>query len=907
MLAILLLVPLLIGTGAVPAATARVPAKGVSASRAVTVLRGDVRWAGHQTHRLSGTTILSAGSSLTIGAGAVVLADSGAELIVPRESRLNANGTFLEPIVFTCSDPAPTAGCWNGLTIAGNGVINHGPSTSPPVRGSGAAGCRESSDRGVAYGGCAIRDSSGVLRYARIEYAVRGLELLAVGAATRIEYVQVHRSLGNGVTIVGSNVGLRFLALTTNAQFGLAWTGGWTGYAQHLIVQGDPSLVAGGMQGRNGGRGGSGDDATPRSAPSVANVTIVLESNGANPYGSTPPRALVLERGTAGDVRDVLLFRPAVALDVDGASTCAQVGANGLRLRGVVTVAATSLGPPGSPPSTCGPYGTPDPESEWLARADQQNVVVSDPVEVARTLIAGTDVVLPDLRPPFNSPAATLSVVGGGGAEFDVTTWRGGVKPADAGRANAPWYSGWTVGEVLVAPALASLSGQVFSAIRGALVGVRVTLEPSQRQATSASSGAYALTGVPPGPSVLSVSSVPAGCVIPASESFVLPAGAAVTRDIGVPCRPAIESSLDAGARHTCALTEIGEAWCWGSNDRGQLGIGGASESRVPAQVLGMGTYQVIAASDAHTCGLTSARVVRCWGANTQGQLGLLDTLDRPLPTPIASAVGFTAVAAGANHNCALSITGRAYCWGRNDAGQLGIGNTIRTLGPAEASGGLAFVGITAGGVHSCAWTATGEAYCWGSNVFGGLGIPTVTQALVPTQVATGLRFTSLTAGESHTCGITTGNQAYCWGGNQTGQLGTGSAVGESQPRVVASNPLTTSLATAAELSSFLHTCAVTGSGGGLCWGYNSTFQLGTETSTTCAVFGFDLSCSRVPLSVDGGLAFTRIVAGRAHSCGFTTARTLYCWGENSAGQLGDGGSGTSILPVLVAGLLAYP
>ncbi len=887
--------------------THRAPAKDARNRTAVTVLRGDVRWGRDRTHELRGTTTLAAGATLTIEPGATILADTGATLVIPRDGRINAVGTLLEPIVLTCRDEVKYVGCWGGVVIAGNAPINHGTPTSPAPRGAGPAGCLEYADVSVVttYGGCPFADSSGIMRYVRIEYSTRGLQLLGVGSATVIEKVQVHRSAGDGLTVTGGRVNLRFLVLTSNAQYGFHWTGGWSGNAQHIFVQGDPSFVAGGMLGQNGGVGTTIDDALPRSAPSIANVTIVLESLGSNPYGSLPASALVLEKGTAGDLRDFVLYQPNVALDVVGSSTCARVANGTLRLRGVLTGGAGSLGPTGSPAQSCATYPGPMPESQWLADASQQNVVVTDPAVIATILIHGSNIERPDVRPRFDSPAATLPVVGGGNAFFDVVPWRGGIEVAEPGRSNIPWYSGWTFGELLPTPALATLAGTVFSTVRGNLASVAISLDPSSRSTVSSPTGAYSIGSIPPGPVTARLSSIPQGCTVPPAETFILPAGASVSRDFGVPCTPLARLAIDAGAYHTCVLTAVGEAWCWGANASGQLGVGTLSPSAVPVKVQTTATYQAVSVSNLHSCALTSALAIQCWGGNAQGQLGIGDRSNRTSPVTVPGGP-WKAVAAGAEHTCALDMSGVVSCWGQNSSGQLGTGNTTSSPTPVAVSAPVAFVGVAAGGLQSCAWDASGVAYCWGSNVTGALGI-TNPSSYTPTPVLTGFRFTSIEAGESYTCGVTTATQAVCWGTNVTGQLGVGAAGGQPFPTVISTNPVTLSLGASAEATILSHTCAIVTGGRAWCWGHNSSGQLGTETTTLCSYAVFSVPCSFSPLPVDGGLTFARVVTGASHSCGLTLAQEVWCWGSDSDGQLGDGGSGTSLLPVRVVGQLNLP
>jgi alpha-tubulin suppressor-like RCC1 family protein len=198
------------------------------------------------------------------------------------------------------------------------------------------------------------------------------------------------------------------------------------------------------------------------------------------------------------------------------------------------------------------------------------------------------------------------------------------------------------------------------------------------------------------------------------------------------------------------------------------------------------------------------------------------------VPAPITGTFTFTSIASGAYHSCGLTETGAAYCWGRNNRGQLGDGTSGTDRGaPVPVSGGLAFVALVGGAEHTCGIATNGAAYCWGYNAFGQLGnasVPRFTSALTPVLVDGGHTFASLGTGDSHTCGVTASGSGYCWGWNQNGQLGDGS----------------------------------------------------TESSRGS------------PAPVAGGLQFTAIVGGRDHSCGLTTTGSAWCWGWTDQGRVGD-------------------
>jgi alpha-tubulin suppressor-like RCC1 family protein len=196
-----------------------------------------------------------------------------------------------------------------------------------------------------------------------------------------------------------------------------------------------------------------------------------------------------------------------------------------------------------------------------------------------------------------------------------------------------------------------------------------------------------------------------------------------------------------AGNGFSCALTGAGAAWCWGQNIAGQLGIGSVDNlpHSAPVPVTGGIVFDSLSAGPTHVCGLTAAGSAWCWGSNQLGELGDGSLTPRPAPVPVAGSLAFAQITAGGfniqnAHTCARTDSGVAYCWGENAVGALGDGTLVNRLTPTAVTGSLSFTSISAGYRHNCG-IAAGRLYCWGSNGAGQLGINSIVAQSAPTPV----------------------------------------------------------------------------------------------------------------------------------------------------------------------------
>ena len=352
--------------------------------------------------------------------------------------------------------------------------------------------------------------------------------------------------------------------------------------------------------------------------------------------------------------------------------------------------------------------------------------------------------------------------------------------------------------------------------------------------------------------------------------------------------------ALAAGGDSSCALLSDGTARCWGLNDVGQLGNGTTATSLTPVTVTGI-TAVGLANGFRHACAVLANGGVRCWGGNTAGQLGngtLAGSTTAIVVSGITSAI---AIATGGNHSCAVLSTGGVKCWGDNTAGQLGNGTFVPSPAPVTVTGISDAVAITAGFDHSCALIAGGALQCWGRGLEGQLGNGGTTNSSTPVTVPGNIgRVVAISGGASHTCAVIEGGTMKCWGRDANGQLGNTAIVGNFPSPVSVVGVLTAvTIATG-----FEHSCALLLDGNTLCWGLNDAGQLGTGTS------GGINQRSGIPLTVSGPVF--AVNAGGNHTCVLTPNGTANCWGDGFYGQLGNGSTAGSALPVTVSGIDNY-
>jgi alpha-tubulin suppressor-like RCC1 family protein len=334
--------------------------------------------------------------------------------------------------------------------------------------------------------------------------------------------------------------------------------------------------------------------------------------------------------------------------------------------------------------------------------------------------------------------------------------------------------------------------------------------------------------------------------------------------------RPA---TLALGVFHSCVLLEGGLARCFGDDGKGQLGDGAPPGVRTTLTILRAPSRVIaIAAGSGQTCAILDDTTVWCSG--------------RGVIAGLSSAI---AISGSADSTCVVLADGTARCWGLNAGGELGDGTMTARDSPTMVSTLVEATSIAVGFNHACAVLSDTQVRCWGTNDKGELGDGTTTTRLSPTLVADLSGVAQVVTGGQHTCARLLDGTVRCWGYDYDGELGDGSDADQAKPTEV---PGLSDVVTLA--ASLNHTCALLADGTVRCWG--STQFLASDGRVAL----------RSPTIVSGLGAVSAIGVGAYHACArLRDDASVWCWGDDTRGQLGDGALGSREEPRAIIGWCA--
>lgn len=321
--------------------------------------------------------------------------------------------------------------------------------------------------------------------------------------------------------------------------------------------------------------------------------------------------------------------------------------------------------------------------------------------------------------------------------------------------------------------------------------------------------------------------------------------------------------------------------WTWGQNDYGQLGDGASVSKSSPATTSGGGiTWKSVGFATSSAVGVKNDGTLWTWGRNEQGQLGTGDTTNRSSPgTTAGGGTTWITAQAGTAHMAGIKLDGTLWTWGRNTNGQLGDGSsTVRSSPVTTAGGGSTWFKLGVGAEHNVATKTDGTLWTWGLNTYGQLGDGSTTTRSSPVTVAGGGTTWRIpsTGGLEFSSAIKTDGTLWTWGRNQNGQLGTGTTTDRSSPGTTAGGG--TNWRYCANGQYF--NAAIKWDGTIWTWGLNTYGQLGDGSTT---------SRSSPGTLAGGGTSWRAVNTG--DNCAFAIKYDgrLWTWGRNEFGQLGDG------------------
>jgi alpha-tubulin suppressor-like RCC1 family protein len=323
-----------------------------------------------------------------------------------------------------------------------------------------------------------------------------------------------------------------------------------------------------------------------------------------------------------------------------------------------------------------------------------------------------------------------------------------------------------------------------------------------------------------------------------------------------------------------------GNLWTWGFNSSGQLGDNTTTQRNTPVTTFAGGNnWKQVSCGFYHTAAIKTDGTLWTWGFNNNAQLGNNTTVNRSTPvTTFAGGTNWKQVACGGYFTAAVKTDGTLWTWGRNNQGQLGDNTTtIRSTPVTTFAGGTNWKQVSCGNLMMASIKTDGTLWTWGSNGYGRLG-DNQTGLTKPTPITTfagGTNWKQVSCGQSHTWAIKTNGTLWTWGINNSGQLGDNTLVAKLTPVTTFAG------GTNWKQSACGHTHSAAIKTDGTLWtcGSNNAAQLGDNTTTQ----------RNTPVTTfAGGNNWKQVACGTNFTSTIKTDGTIWDWGANNTGQLGD-------------------
>lgn len=338
------------------------------------------------------------------------------------------------------------------------------------------------------------------------------------------------------------------------------------------------------------------------------------------------------------------------------------------------------------------------------------------------------------------------------------------------------------------------------------------------------------------------------------------------------------------------------ELYSWGIGTYGQLGLNSILNVSSPTQVGALGIWDNVSIAEQDTVATQTNGTLWTWGRNVAGQSGQNDLTARSSPVQVGSLTNWYKVSAGFKFVVAIKTNGTMWSWGENGQGQLGqnIDRNIDRSSPVQIGALTTWLEVRSGYAHSVALKTDGTLWSWGRNYEGQLGTSDITLRSSPVQVGGLTNWLSVTAGGYHTMAVKTDGTAWSWGRNDDGQLGIGtSGPGTNRNSPVQIGALTTwNTPGSGDKTSFI----IKTDGTLWAWGENNNGQLGNNSL-------FNVNS---PVQIGSLGAWEKVSGAKDHTVATQTDGTLWSWGTGGSGRTGHNNQIALSSPTQVGGLTTW-
>ena len=358
---------------------------------------------------------------------------------------------------------------------------------------------------------------------------------------------------------------------------------------------------------------------------------------------------------------------------------------------------------------------------------------------------------------------------------------------------------------------------------------------------------------------------------------------------------PSTMKAVSPGGKHTAAIGSDGSLWAWGGNEFGQVGDGSTDNQRLGFSRIGNHFDWVsVSAGNEHTAAVRADGSLWAWGNNADGRTGIgTDNGKTAAPSRVGTSADWALISAGNSHTLAVKTNGTLWAWGNNADGRTGLGTDEgNTSIPAQVGTDSDWVFISAGVEHSFGIREDSAGnrtlWAWGRGTNGKLGTGDSDNQNIPVQSGSDVNWASVSAGYIHSMGVKTNGTLFAAGSTNGGLFGGGWSAGSSENWLQVGSISSWSSVSAG----YTYTMAVRTDGTLFATGSTNNGQLGGGWGVGQQTNSF--------LRVGSESNWVSVFTGNNHTMGFKNDGSLWVWGANNAGQLGDGKTADRISPIRI-------